>query len=134
MEVINMRHSSIQRAEAEYQSAFELYSDIKKVQEILLSILMMIARNANSNMEKARDYEEKAWKVYDKSFNAHIFGLADVSSRTFEHWFDGARHEVSDAESYQSRVLWINRCFDAAKLAQIKVVKEKKAKLEFEKS
>jgi hypothetical protein len=134
MEVINMRHASIKRAEAEYQSAFELYSDIKKVQEILLSILMMIARNANSNMEKARDYEEKAWKVYNQGFNAHIFGLADVSSMTFEQWFDGARHELSDAESYQSRVLWINNCFDAATLAQIKVVKEKKAKLEFEKS
>ncbi len=130
-----MRHASIKRAEAEYQSAFELYNDIKKVQEILLSILMMIARNAaNSNMEKARDYEEKAWKVYNKSFNAHIFGLADVCSMTFEQWFDGARHEVADAESYQSRVLWINRCFDAATLAQIKVVKEKKANLEFEKS
>ena len=129
-----MRHTSIQRAEAEYQSALALYHQIKKVEEILLSILMVIKRNAVTNAEKAREYEIKAWAVFDKNTNASVFNLADVNSRLFGHWFDGAREDIWDSEIYEDRITWIRGHFDNAKLAQIKAVKAAKTKLDFEKS
>ena len=127
-----MRHQAIQRAEADYESAFELYRQIKKVEEILLSILGVIYRNVN-DVDKAREYSNKAWSTYTKSFNAPVFGLLDIQGSKFESWFEPFG-PTNSKEDYKNTVSAINEQFDIAKRAQIQVVKEKKAKLDFEKS
>lgn len=126
-----MRHQSIQRAEADYESAFELYYQIKKVHEILLSILGVIYRNVN-DVDKAREYSNKAWSTYTKSFNAPVFGLLDIGGAKFESWFEP--FDSTNSEDYKNTVSEINEQFDIAKRTQIQVVKEKKKKLDFEKS
>lgn len=127
-----MRHQAIKRAEADYESAFELYYQIKKIHEILLSILGVIYRNVN-DVDKAREYSNKAWSTYTKSFNAPVFGLLDINGATFEGWFEPF-DSTNSKEDYKNTVIAINEQFDIAKRAQIQVVKEKKEKLDFEKS
>lgn len=126
-----MRHASVQRAQAEYDSAMELYNQIKKVQEIFLSILKVIQNTVQTNPEKAKEYSLKAWLCFDKISNIEVFTMANVRDYQMDSWFEVYK---KSPEEYTQTIASIEEQFAVGKLAQIQVVKAKKAKLEAEKS
>lgn len=137
-----MRHTSIQRAEDAYEGQLDLYNSIKKVEEILLSILLQMLRwSSKKDSGKVKEYAEKAISVYKKSFNETIFRIANITSEVMDIWFWDNRVWVGDKEiwkiskdDYDHIKASIEETFLYAKKAQLDVVMTKKAELEREMS
>ena len=128
-----MRHHNIERAKAEYDSAMDLYKQIKKVEEILLSILMVIRTSViKGNLDRGFEYQDKAYKVFEKHFNQEVFRLAGLNPQAFSRFFQSV--DYYSVEEYDEMLKDLPGYFDDAKLAQIQVVKEAKRKLDFQMS
>lgn len=137
-----MRFRQVQRAEEAYNGALDLYKEIKKVEEILLSILLQMLRwSSKKDSNKVKEYADKAISVYRKPFNESVFRLTNINMAVMEIWFcdiqegfgsDAVWHMPKD--SYDFIKGRIEEEFLYAKKAQLDNVMKSRAELEREMS